>query len=389
MMSFFEPGQTRRFAAPADQRGQSPGQLLVSQVIAEYFEVQRRRGIAGRTLDEYRNALWYVIEFLGCDTPIRDIPANFPIQFLTWLRDTPMAPRKPRSLPEDFSAASVSMFLRQPPPRSQTTRPRSEQTIGRYWRHTHAFFASMRLDTKLTLDDRPNLSLPPALVPARSEVRGWWEETLDAAQGTATASQRRRVVFLQSLLLVTGMRLGEALKALQEDVEGHWLLLRPGMVKTRRPRILYLSGRALGVAAALRNGWRTPSLFPLDADTRLAGWAKSTSRWQRLARSCRPDSSGTPAEPEKRHQSMRRVLASFLHRKDSVAESAQLGHGKGVVFEYYLDILRHLPRLLEPFALPAIEGFVWPEPIEADRKIPRRLYAEWRHLVGQRRRKRI
>ena len=66
-----------------------------------------------------------------------------------------------------------------------------------------------------------------------------------------------------------------------------------------------------------------------------------------------------------------------------MAESAQLGHGSGVVYENYLDVLRTLPKLLERYKLPAIEAddFQWPDPIVVRLRRPDRLYEEFRRLV--------
>ena len=90
---------------------------------------------------------------------------------------------------------------------------------------------------------------------------------------------------------------------------------------------------------------------------------------------------------EKRQQSLRRVLATWLHRRNKVCESAQLGHGSGVVFKNYLDVFRPMRRLLERFHLPTVdvEGFVWPPPVDAGVKRPDRLYGEYRRLVSRRR----
>jgi hypothetical protein len=58
-----------------------------------------------------------------------------------------------------------------------------------------------------------------------------------------------------------------------------------------------------------------------------------------------------------------------------------------VVLRHYLDVLRRLPRILERFGLPEVPGFSWPEPIEASRAIPARLYEEFRRIVGRSRRR--
>ena len=111
---------------------------------------------------------------------------------------------------------------------------------------------------------------------------------------------------------------------------------------------------------------------------RLAGWPYSKSHWHELVRECTPNEHRDPSE--KRHQSLRRLTSTWLYKRDPVAESAQLGHGGGVVYKHYLDVLRRLPRLLEKYRLPAVEGFDWPPPVEAELRRPERLYAEFRRI---------
>ena len=286
-----------------------------------------------RTLADKRTALWYVFEFLQANVSIGDMPADFSRRWVEWLRSTPQAPRKPWSMPRALTPESVRRFLLYPPARRSSDRPRSEQRIGHYWHSVRGFLAGLGLDTRLPRkqhrarlgrrDYSPRMALPPPLVASRREVLGWWAATLDPAHGVATRSERRRVVWMQALLLLTGMRLGECLAALHGHQEGRYLLLDPRSVKTDRPRILYVSRQALGLAKALRD-YNPRLLWPRD-DERFAGWYCSANCWHGLVGDCRPrgprpDSSadpltqsGGPARTqEKRNQAMRQVLSTWL-----------------------------------------------------------------------------
>ena len=205
-------------------------------------------------------------------------------------------------------------------------------------------------------------------------------------------SDRKRVVLTQALVLLTGMRIGEALRAAAADVEGHFLLLPPAVVKTGVPRIIYLSGQALAIVDALRPAARQQTLF-VDAppSNRLTGWGKSLSSWHKLVADC--TSPELRSLLEKRHQSLRRMISDWLQRRDPAAESLQLGHGSGgdanpVVFKSYLNTLHRAAKHLERYRLPSldVQGFVWPAPIVLDVRRPDRLYNEFRKLVSRRRR---
>jgi len=297
---------------------------------------------------------------------------------MEWLRTTPAAPRRPWSLPRKITPATVLDFLVKPPARAEAGELRDEQTIGHYWRMGRPLLEWMGLDVRLKRRERPDMTLPPPNVPPKRVVLKWWQETL-GTDGTATKSDRRRVVLMQGLVLLTGMRIGEALKALARYSQGQWLLLHREAAKKRRIRLVYLNSSAMGIAAALR-AYTQPTLFELGTE-RLAGWEKCESAWHSLVADCRaPRLPGAPAE--KRHQGLRQVLSNWLHDRDPVAEAAQLGHGgTDVVSRHYLDTIRRLPRHLERFKLPEIEGFTWPAPIEADRGRPYELIEELRRMV--------
>jgi integrase len=223
----------------------------------------------------------------------------------------------------------------------------------------------------------------------------WWRETLDPANGPARPAFRRRVVLVQALALLTGCRIGELLLAKQSLVQGHWLLLHPQAVKTRQPRLLYVTRQALGIAAALRAWTRDGQrlLFePRDAADVFAGWKFSSSYWHKRVKTClRP-----PANDEeraatrrlmiKRHQGLRKVCSTWLDLRDPVAERAQLGHGGGdVVSQCYRGLWQRIPRAMDrkPLRLPELEGLTWPAPIDAGRAVPDRLYAEFQRMVEE------
>ena len=348
----------------------------------DYLTRRRADLLSDSTIQADREMLWSVIEFVACDTPLRELMPDTAQQYLQWLRVTPSAPRKPRSLPKQITPASVSAFLTWPPKRTQTAKHRNEQTIGRYWRHAKPFFRGLGLAIELTRRQRPRMALPPNPVPTRKEVVRWWQEYLGGAAGTATAAERHRVVLTQGFVLLTGMRVGEALAARLEDLEGYWLLVRES--KTHTPRILFVNGQALAIAATLRDRYTDRLLFPKTETVPLVGWCESKSWWHSLVQSCGP----APHAPEKPHQALRQVLSGYLHAKDGkdkVAEAAQLGHGVsvGVVFKHYLDVLKRLPKLLQRVRLPLVDGLPWPAPIEAAGGRPIRLIREFRRLVNR------
>ncbi len=358
-----------------------------------------------RTLQEYQTALWYVIEFAGRDAAVGELPADFARQWVQWLRMTPAAPRRAWTRPRTITAETVSAFFAWPPPRGQpSATPRREQTIGRFWRMGRPFLAGLGLEVALPKRPRggrglggrdyaPRLTLPPPLVPTRSQIAAWWQAMLDPGQGTARASLRRRAVLMQAWVLLTGMRIGEALAARQDLVEEHWLLLHPEAVKTGRPRLVYLTRQALAIGEAL-NRWSGDGqalMFGLGRSQRCAGWSQSRSWWQKQVRRCLPAADGGTrgrgdAETEKRHQGLRKACSTWLGLRDPVCEAAQLGHGGGdVVSAHYTDVLRRLPRRMDrrPMRLPELAGFAWPAPIDAAQQVPARLYEEFRRMVEE------
>ena len=298
--------------------------LHLSEAAADWMERQRRRGLAQRTLDDVRLVLWNVIEFIGVDLPQRELVADMPRAYLAWRRITPAARRKAGSLPADFSRASVARFLdpNRPPRRERAGEMLSEQRIGHYWAHAGPFFAFLGLPVAIEDQrDLPNLRLPPPLVPRKATVQEWWRDCLGHTTPNHSAADRRLVVLIQGIVLATGMRIEEALRASMANVEGNWLLLE--RTKTHAPRILYLSAQVLGIVAALHPPAAQRVLFDAGDDPGaplLAGWWQSLSGWHGLVRGT--TTAATQVAGEKRQQSLRRVLATWLHRRDPVVECA-------------------------------------------------------------------
>jgi hypothetical protein len=259
------------------------------------------------------------------------------------------------------------------------------------------FFGWLGLPTTLPIDERPNLALFPPVPPSRQEVWQWWGECLAGkkAADRAKPARRARIVLMQGLILLTGMRLEEVLLALLCDVEGHWLLIRPERTKKREPRILYLNGQALAIASILRDKYNPPKLPGFeDSEQRLAGWQLSQSYFLRRVREAMP---WLKAEGhDKPQQKLRQLCSDWLHDQSMQAHShalperLQLGHGGGVLFKHYLGVLEKLPPLLErhtlpPIVLPDGRQQKWPEPITAEAAMPKRLIGEFRRLVSRRR----
>ena len=197
---------------------------------------------------------------------------------------------------------------------------------------------------------------------------------------------------------MTGMRLGEFLAARAEDLEGHWLLLR--ITKTGRARVVYVNGRALGIAAELRvdRRERQEVLFAeMGRPARkefFGGWTESQSSYAQMAHERLLSIAGVPEKPQ---QTMRKACSTWMldpARHDLEAESAQLGHGGNLQMLHYVGAMQRLPRLLEPFGqeLPAIGSHEWPAPLqEVPQTMPNErrggIWDELRKLLAQGRRR--
>lgn len=375
-----EKGEGRTAAGPDRRLSDAAREFLAT--IADPDEAR-----SPATINEYRYVVWSVFEFLGCDPPLRELTADLANQYVAWLKRTPVAPRCCK-LPRHVTAATVSAFFAWPPLRRKSTgRPPAAQTVKKKLTHAAPFFKFLGRPPKLKKRERPSSFAPLVRVPKRSQVVAWWREYLDGS-GPASPGHRRAVVMFQGALLLTGARLFDALGAKLEDCEGNWCLLRT--TKTRRPRIIYVPSQAMGIARALRDRWLPKELFSTRGSTPLLGWTQTENSWHASVRDC----GDAPHAPPKPQQAMRCILSNYFYRKkEYMAEAAQLGHGgweKGVfgatsqvVFRHYLDVLRPLPKLLEPLKLPEIEGFQWPEPLLISRAEPVRLYDEYRRIVSE------
>ncbi len=261
----FQPKQEQGARTSTNPTNQNPN-LKLSQAAADFMAQIEARELDPETVSEYRTAIWYLIEFVGCDAPLSELTAETPARFIDWLRKKPIAPRLAKTRPKTFTAAAVSAFFQWPPRTRQTTRLRTEQTVGKYWRTIAPFLQAIGLPTELRKRGpgrRPCLDLPPALVPMKAQIVAWWQDTLTAAamrettkrRCPPTARQRRRVLLVQGLVYLTGLRIEEALAALLRDLQGHWLLVRQS--KTHKPRIVYLNAQALGLVEALHSPRQT------------------------------------------------------------------------------------------------------------------------------------
>jgi integrase len=354
--------------------------ILLSDAISLYVSRRERLKRRPRTIADDRQSLWRLIEFLGANIPLSEFSRDAAADFCDWLRDRPIDRRKAGTVPKNFSPESIRAFVRAKRPAIADPQLPSEQTVGHRWRHVSTFLGFCGLPRDAG-EATPRPRMLPVRVPTLAEIAGRWQSYLDPRHGDATAGERRRVCLAQAALLGTGMRLGEFLSARTADMENHWLLLRGENVKTGKPRILYLSRRVLGLLKALRAMG--------DAEY-LAGWPHSTQSWHRLVQSM-----DFPAAPEKPHQTLRRLCSTWLYRCSPVAESAQLGHGCGVVLEFYQDTLGELlgrdpmtravapASVLDGFALPEVPGLAWPDPECPPRQEPTWLYDLYGRLFNR------
>ena len=351
--------------------------LLLSGDSAEWFAREAARGAAKASLKLLRQTLWSIIEFVQSDSPTRELGENLPEQYLDWLTNVPTGPRRMWALPRDFSAATVKRFLSLPP-RRQSENYRNEQTCGTYWRLAKPFFAHVGLDTAVRKE--PSCDIEAPWPPTRRAIAAWWQDCLQGPVcRDATAADRRRVVLVQSIIYLTGMRLKETLLARTANIEGRWLLLHREATKSGKPRIIYLSCAALAIIRRLHSERQT-TLFDAACpapEQLVAAWTHSISQWHSLVRAC--TSPASFRRGEKRHQLLRQKLSNWMARRDAIAESAQLGHGgKGVVYKHYLAVLQTIPRLLESRRLPEVQapGFAWPPPVDVPLRRPDRLERE-------------
>jgi hypothetical protein len=355
--------------------------MLYSEVVTAYLARRQADGHPKRTLDGDRVEAWSILRFLGRDLTleaIRKLHPNLLAEWIDWLRQTEATKARPRSLPRDFSPASLARVLAAPP--LSMGRPRRESTIMRHLQHGRQLIAWLGQSQKLDRKRMPRPRKLPPMVPDFDEIAEYWRGVLRGRQGDATSAERRRVVLSQAAMLLSGMRKEEALFCERGCLEGQWLLLRPDWVKTGVPRLVCLNGQALGIAAALQG--QLTFGFAAGKRHRVLGWPWSLSHWDHTVAACGLQPFAKP------QQTMRQRCSSWLRKRDPDAESLQLGHGGGgVVSTFYLDTLQELPAIMAGLRLPdlAVEGFQWPAAIEASPRVPRRLYEELDALLNQRR----
>jgi len=357
--------------------------LRLSDGLAAFFtDWLPDRDLKAGTLAEYRKAAWMFVEFVGCDAPLRELPADTFRRFLRWLRGTAIAPRTPWSLPKAITPATVAAFLASAPSRETTQGDRREYSLQHYLAHVKPMLEFFGIPTAIPRRERPTLRLPPPMVPSLETIAAWWRDAvLHGAKGV-------RVVLTQALVFLTAMRIEETLKARIADVEGRFLLVR---ISKTGPRIIYLNRQALGIVAALhalpgatrkgRSGKKRPSSLQLalfDASDYLAAWGQSNSAWHKLVKLC--TGAGLHNPRVKRHQCLRQRCATWLNRRDVPVHHAQLGHEGGVDLKHYVAVLEEMPKHLEDWRLPPLDvpGFEWPPPVDVPLRVPpERLYNEF------------
>ena len=246
--------------------------------------------------------------------------------------------------------------------------------------HAAPIWRWLGLDARLEPAERPRLGLPDPLVPTVEEIGDYWRRVL--LESPLPLAKRKRVVRTQAVLLLTGMRVTEALLSSEEFLQGSFLLLPGEITKVKRPRLICLNGQALALTAALRG--QLTFGFAAPKARRLLGWPWTPQTFQDWVERC---GVGRPAE--KIQQTMRQRCSSWLRKRDPDAERIQLGHGGGdVITRHYLDTLRELPAIMAGWKLPEMDvpGFAWPAAIETDAAVPPRLYEEFRRMFSRRRR---
>lgn len=374
-----------------------PPPAMLSELAAEFID-RKSKLCKPRTIKEYRLAIWNLYfclrDLLNLREDLRadELPPDLPKRFIVWGMHRKRR-RARQKLPAGFSPAAVQSVLGWFW-HEKIEGACSENTASRDWRQLAPFvdFVAERTErpfVPVSAELLPSYEPPTPIVPSETTITGWLRDELTATTRPATAKrwptreERRRVVLMQGLYYLTGMRTEEGLTALREDLEGHWLLIRPG--KTNEPRIIYLSGQALAIVNALH----PPQVMLYETRT-LLNWEytqETFDEWIRSSTSREMYSAG-----EKRQQSMRAALSTFLRPKDRDAEVAQLGHGeeKDVVFRSYLDRLEALPPLLCDRRLPelGVSWFHWPEAIQASIARPLRLIRQQDQITNDLRRAR-
>jgi hypothetical protein len=357
--------------------------MLTGDVIQRYMEHRAAAVKSQRTLQSDRQAGWSILRFLEANPPLRELSEGLPQQWFAHLCDTDAAKARPRSLPRDFSRANVQRFFEleatSPPEVMAGHEQRAEHTLNRCWAHGAPIWRWLGLEAWLDPEQRPRLTLPDPLVPTVDEIAEYWRQLLTC--GRIAPAKRRRIVQTQGVLLLSGMRITEALLASEELLSGQFLLLPAEITKPRVARMICLNGQALGLTLALR-GQLTFGFADVKR-RRLLGWPWTPGtfhNWVERCGCCRP--------AEKIQQTMRQRCSTWVRKRNPDAEMIQLGHGGNVITRHYLDTLRELPEIMQGWRLPelGVPGFQWPADVAASADVPAKLYAEFRRMRGRRRR---
>ena len=276
--------------------------------------------------------------------------------------DAQLLPR-PRLLPALHYAGRRGGLLRRaaaqavPARESGEPRFRSAATVAGCRTAACSLFAWLGIRYEIARRKKLKRRRLPPIVPKVDELAERWRQIL--ASPAVSMAHRRQVVLTQALILLWGTRLKESLTALADDVEGHWVLVagKTGV------RISYLNSQALGLVQALRGQMAFP--FAAERHSRVSGWPWGLNKWHAFVREC---ATGCGIDcGSKPQQDLRKRFSSWVKPRDPDVEKLLGGHGGDVIFDHYLDTLERVPPVMEQFFLPAIEGFVWPQPVYAHR----------------------
>ena len=324
-----------------------PPTAHLSEGVRCFLLRQEQEGLATLSLAEYRGAAWSLFEFLQRDPPWGELGPDTAPRWMDWLRTTPIYRRKCGAYPRYFSPAAVAEFLATPQPKLVSPnlpedRARGAKTVAKYRRQGCRILSWLGMRVEIERRKRKQHRRLPPIVPRFDTIAERWQAILASS---ASEEKRRRIVLTQALILLWGTRLTEGLTACLDDVEGHWALVegKTGM------RLSYLNSQALGIVAALRGqstlAWAEPK------HRRISGWPYSSNKWHADLRKVGID------DGEKPQQDLRKRFASWVQRRDPEVEQLLAGHGGGVIFDHYLAIVERVPRVMERFKLPALEGF--------------------------------
>jgi hypothetical protein len=346
-----QDGPAPRLVQPPDHNA------LLSEGMAAFLARQRQEGAAELTLMGYRDAYFSLIDFLG-DPPLRELNSETCVRWLDALRATPSYRRDRGAYPAEITRQSVSDFLRHPAPKRESGKMRSAATIAKYRTHGSHILRWLGVPVEIERRKRKVFNRLPPIVPEVDELVERWRAYLNSKVSSAHA---RQIVLTQALILLWDCRLEEALTALREDQEGHWVLVsgKTGM------RISYLNSQSLGIVQALRGqaAWD----FAAKRHTRVSGWGWGLNRWHAFVRECGVADGAKPQQELRMRATTCITAIAARDPRDAKVEQLVGGHGGTVIDKHYLDTLRRVPAVMEQFSLPAVPGFDWPRPVYVHR----------------------